>query len=94
MNVESAPKRGLNRLGIYAAASYLFIIVVVYAITAYISPSDPGGYEWVPFFLLTKVGSKNEAPFSGRVPHVRPGVHGPKTDSSNAFAPLRKDSCP
>jgi hypothetical protein len=24
---------------------------------------------------------------SGRVPHVRPSVHGPKTDSSNAFTP-------
>jgi hypothetical protein len=24
---------------------------------------------------------------SGRVPHVRPGVHGPKTDFSNAFTP-------
>jgi hypothetical protein len=29
---------------------------------------------------------------SGRVPHVRPSVHGPKTDSSNAFTPWA-DSC-
>jgi hypothetical protein len=27
----------------------------------------------------------------GRVPHVRPSVHGPKTDSSNAFTPIHKD---
>jgi hypothetical protein len=33
----------------------------------------------------TLVGAKNEARFSGRVPHVRPSVHGPKTDFSNAF---------
>ena len=27
---------------------------------------------------LAEVGAKNEAFFSGRVPHVRPSVHGPK----------------
>jgi hypothetical protein len=35
-----------------------------------------------------EVGAKNEALFSGRVPHVRPSVHGPKTDFSNAFTSL------
>lgn len=48
-NVESAPKRRLNRLGIYAAGSYLSIIVVVYAVG--ISTPDQG-YGWVTFFLL------------------------------------------
>jgi hypothetical protein len=36
------------------------------------------------------VGAKNEAPSPGRVPHVRPSVHGPKTDSSNAFTPCAR----
>jgi hypothetical protein len=29
-------------------------------------------------FFATRTGPKNEALCSGRVPHVRPGVHGPK----------------
>jgi hypothetical protein len=33
-----------------------------------------------PEICGTEVGAKNEALFSGRVPHVRPSVHGPKTD--------------
>ena len=33
------------------------------------------------------IGAKNEALFPGRVPHVRPSVHGPKTHFSNAFIP-------
>ena len=37
--------------------------------------------------LSTAVGAKNDALIPGRVPHVRLSVHGPKTDSSNAFAP-------
>jgi hypothetical protein len=37
--------------------------------------------------------SKNQALFSGRVPHVRPSVHGPKTDFSNAFIPSHEESC-
>jgi hypothetical protein len=38
-----------------------------------------------------EVGAKNEAFFSGRVPHVRPSVHGLKTDSSNALTLLHED---
>jgi hypothetical protein len=38
-----------------------------------------------------EVGAKNETFFSGRVPHVRPSVHGLKTDSSNAFTLLHED---
>jgi hypothetical protein len=30
---------------------------------------------------------------SGRVPHVRQSVHGPKTNFSNAFTLCRDDSC-
>jgi hypothetical protein len=40
------------------------------------------------------VGAKNEAFFPGRVPHVRPSVHGPKKMGAgppNAFARRRKD---
>jgi hypothetical protein len=38
----------------------------------------------------TEVGAKNEALFSGRLPHVRPSEHGPKTDFSNAFTPCAR----
>ena len=33
----------------------------------------------------TAVGAKNEALFPGRVPHVRPGVHGPKKTGRSPF---------
>ena len=35
----------------------------------------------------------NEAPIAGRVPHVRPSVHGPKTEFFQCFHSMRKDSC-
>jgi hypothetical protein len=47
----------------------------------------------VDFIGVAVVGAKNEAFFPGRVPHVRPSVHGPKTGFSNAFTPLHEDSC-
>ncbi len=37
--------------------------------------------------LLAGVGLQPTVVGSGRVPHVRPSVHGPKTGSSNAFTP-------
>jgi hypothetical protein len=41
----------------------------------------------------TRLGSNKAARFPGRVPHVRPSVHGPKRRGaapSNPFAPLAK----
>jgi hypothetical protein len=48
----------------------------------------------VEFIGVAVVGAKNEALFPGRVPHVRPRVHGPKKTGaapSNAFAMRRRD---
>jgi uncharacterized protein (DUF433 family) len=36
---------------------------------------------------LVSIREPNQGPRFGRVPHVRPSVHGPRTDFSNAFTP-------
>ena len=39
----------------------------------------------VQFIGGAAVGAKNEALFPGRVPHVRPSVHGPKKTGRSPF---------
>jgi hypothetical protein len=39
----------------------------------------------VEFIGVAVVGAKNEALFPGRVPHVRPSVHGLKTTGRSPF---------
>lgn len=41
-----------NRLGIYASATYLFILALIYVLTAYTGKTDDTGLEWIPFFML------------------------------------------
>jgi len=41
-----------NRLGIYASATYLFIVALIYVLTAYTGKTDDTGLEWIPFFML------------------------------------------
>jgi hypothetical protein len=50
--VRQALKSRPNRLGIYAAATYLFIAALVYVLTAYTGKADSSGLEWLPFFML------------------------------------------
>jgi hypothetical protein len=47
----------------------------------------------VEFIGVAVVTAENGALFPGRVPHVRQSVHGPKTNSSNAFPLCAKDPC-
>ena len=50
-----------NRLGIYAAATYLFIVVLVNLLTAYTGKPDGSGLEWIPFFMLAMPWPKIDA---------------------------------
>jgi hypothetical protein len=50
-----------NRLGIYAAATYLFIVALVYVLTAYTGKTDDTGLEWIPFVMLAMPWPKIDA---------------------------------
>ena len=50
--VRQALKIRPNRLGIYVAATYLFIVALVYVLTAYTGKKDDTGLAWIPFFML------------------------------------------
>jgi hypothetical protein len=50
--VRQALKNRQDRLGVYAAAIYLFIALLVYVLTAYTGETDETGLSWIPFFML------------------------------------------
>jgi polyferredoxin len=49
--LKAASNARPSRLGIIVAALYVFLVLVVYAITASSKPSGLG-YEWIPFIFL------------------------------------------
>ena len=47
------PKKRHNLIGVYAAGSYVFIVVALGGLTAYSSYAHPDdGMQWIPFMLL------------------------------------------
>ena len=59
--VRQALKSRPNRLGIYVAATYLFIVALVYVLTAYTGKKDDTGLAWIPFFMLAMPWPKIDA---------------------------------
>jgi hypothetical protein len=55
--------------------------------TCELVPSTMMARAWLMKFASPDCESQTTVLGSGRVPHVRQSVHGPKTDSSNAFTP-------
>jgi hypothetical protein len=50
--VEATLKARPNRVGIYAAVSYAFIVVLVYSYTSFTTKPDNVGLDWIPFVML------------------------------------------
>jgi hypothetical protein len=63
VDLKASLKGRSNRLGIYAAAVYLFIVAVVYILTAYTGTTDDSGLQWIPFFMLGLPWSRISAQF-------------------------------
>ena len=64
MFLEAAPKPRHNRFGIYAAASYAFAVLGVFAYTSCNTKREYLGYDWIPLFMLSMPWSAIGAPLA------------------------------
>jgi hypothetical protein len=53
MDLKAILRTRINPGGFCVAATYLLIVVVVFAFTAYNTKPDNVGYDWIPFVLLS-----------------------------------------
>jgi hypothetical protein len=58
MSSETSKKPRQNRVGIYAAASYAFAVVGVFAYTLYNTQPEYIGYDWIPLLMLAMPWSR------------------------------------
>jgi hypothetical protein len=52
MDLKATLRNHVNPGGFCVAATYILIVVVVFAISAYTTKPSNVGYDWIPFILL------------------------------------------
>ena len=72
--MKSPPQGRLDRLGIFAAGIYLFLVGVAVALGAFGGNSGSMGFEWIPLIMLSlpwrNLGSAQEFVIPGLIANL------------------------